>query len=133
MQLLPDCSGFIKKRERNTESIILVYVDDLIFISSDITVQDKDIKTFLSHFEGTVERLNWSLGFHISVRRGIMSLFRSSYVSQIIKKFELQECTTHKTPMIANFYDELIHHSDEPVLEGEQYRNMIGALQLASH
>lgn len=54
--LLFECRVFIKQREGNTASSILVYIEFVIFIFSNITVQDDNLDTFLGILKEQVKR-----------------------------------------------------------------------------
>lgn len=60
-------------------SIILVYVEDLIFISNSLENLDENISRFLSNVERTEELLSWYLGFYIVQNNGIVSLPQCAY------------------------------------------------------
>lgn len=97
------------------------------------TIQDRCIENFPSHFERIVEPLVLYLGVHISVQEEVMQLSKSAYVNQILNQFQLQDCRTYNTLMVVNFYDELSHHQDDPVINGHIYRNMIGSPKFIAH
>ena len=56
-QLDSDFAAFIKRENDGKFTIILSYVDDLLFISNDNDMQVSEINNFLDKFEGTQENL----------------------------------------------------------------------------
>lgn len=128
-QLQSEYCVFIKWHQNGVISIILAYVDDLIFISSVESILRLEINTFLSHFEGTEGPLEWYLGVSIHMDGNKFTISQSAYIQQSLNVFGLQNCRTYTTPMISNFFDELMHNSNDEADDTVQYRNMIGRLQ----
>lgn len=109
--------------------IILAYVDDPIFVSSDNGTLELEVSSFLSQFEGTDEPLEWYIGDHLSVDNGIFDISQSAYFDETLTSFAPERCRTYTTPMVSNLYDELQHHSTDEVNNADKYRNMIRSLQ----
>lgn len=83
-------------------SIILVFVDDLIFVSSIESILMSEVTKFLSLFEGTEEELQWYFGVHIAFSNGILILSQRAYFENVLDQFKLQHCKTYTTPIISN-------------------------------
>lgn len=126
-QLQSDNAVF-QKHMNSTTILILAYVDDLVFLSNSRARLQSEIDQFLKHFEGKSEQLHWYLGVQFKIYNDFFIISQKSYIWQTLKDFGLLDINTYSTPMISNFYDEVIlHKSDQPVDE-TNYRAMIGAL-----
>lgn len=75
--LKSNCYIFVDQRG-GAVSLILTNADDLIFISSDESVQGSSIHKFLSIFEGTAKLLNWYLSVHIFTPEALMRLSQAA-------------------------------------------------------
>ena len=123
---------FIKRSEAGLV-IILVYVDDLIFAGSSDGLVDSAINEFLAKFEGVNEgSLEWYLGVKIAMLPERIELSQTAYIDSILEHYELSSAHSRPTPMVANFFDELSAHQNEPVLDNAAYRHTIGCLLFLS-
>lgn len=111
---------------------ILLYVDDLIFVSNDMQMIDK-VKAKLKHkFDMTdVGEIDTFLG--ISVERdkksGTLSMGQAQYLNGVLCKFNMENSKTITTPMEVGLNlpkDNLNEHCDVP------YRELIGCLTYAT-
>lgn len=135
-QLKTDGCIFIKSHTNGTEiilTIIICYVDDIIFISSNQETQDKEILWFLREFDGTKEELHWYLAVRIQSKRNTLEFSQRSYIRRSLEEYDFEDINTFDTPLQANFYDELMNHKDDPILIDNRYRNMIGTLQFLAN
>ena len=110
-------------------NIILAYVDDLIFVSSSSDKLKQAVSTFLDKFEGTKEALEWYLGVHIKFTKDHLVISQSAYIERTISEFGFDRCRTFTNPMVSNFYDEIMHHKNDSIIQINDYRTMIGCLQ----
>ena len=131
-QLQSDGSVFIKKSSDSTGeamTVVLCYVDDLIFFSSSKCSLKKATSEFLQEFEGSEDNLHWYLGVRIDAVTDKLYLSQSSYIKQCLEEFRIQDVNIRKTPAQINLYDELSNHKNDPVIDKTEYRKLIGTLQ----
>eukprot|EP00171_Calliarthron_tuberculosum_P001098 IDg1098t1 len=132
-QFTSDGAVFMRTSE-NDFSLILVYVDDIIFVSKSEEVLEVAIEELLNIFSGKNNgKLTWYLGIHVKNSQGSQSLSLYAYVEQILNEYGLINITAYDTPMIASFYADLDAHGDEEVISQEPYRSMIGSLMFLSN
>lgn len=125
-------SVFYKKfqcRGEACEAILLCYVDDLIFISSNSDSLEEICRDFLEHFEWKNERMLWYLAVKIDTQEENQEFSQEAYINEYLETFELGDMNPQETPMQGNFYETLKAKEGDPIIEGSDYRNMIGALQ----
>jgi len=136
-QLTSDGCIFIKKETSSTGTplitIIISYVDDLIFISSNNDKRDQEILSFLQVFHGSKEELHWYLAVRIESTSNFVAFSQLSYVEQALVEYNFEDVTTFDTPLQANFYDEVFYHKNDPIVTDNRYRNMIGTLQFLAN
>ena len=82
---------------------LVLYIDDILFTINDIFLLH-DIKRFLSIFFFEMKDLgdtSFVLGIQIDrVRsRGILGLSQMSYIDKVLKRFDMQGCKPHDTPV----------------------------------
>lgn len=129
-QLQTDCTVFMCRSGKLV--IMLVFVDDITFTSDCSHFLESEISSFLTHFDGTREKLSWYLGIRVQVSNNRISFSQSTYIDQILKTFSLEDCNTYATPITENFY-ELNEHRNDEIIDSDDYRNMIGCLQFLAH
>ncbi|GJY78859.1 retrovirus-related pol polyprotein from transposon TNT 1-94 [Tanacetum coccineum] len=121
-----DPTLFIRKIGKHTLHV-QIYVDDIIFTSTDPTDCDHFSTEMSSKFQmSMMGQISFFLGLQISQNpRGIF-INQSKYANEILKKFDLHKSDPVDTPMVERTkLDEDL--SGIPV-DQTQYRNMIGSL-----
>jgi len=106
VQLKTDGCIFTKKRITANESLITViicYVDDLIFLSSNKSTLNKEILAFLEVFEGSKEELQWYLAVRIDKKDHSLEFSQLAYIEQALEEYNFNDINTYKTPLQANF------------------------------
>jgi hypothetical protein len=100
-----------------------------MFVGDCEKVVEEAVKELLSQFEGTSEScISWYLGVSIKFEVDQCSLSRASYITEVLTEYNMTDSHPCYTPMTTNFYGELLAHSNEEVVKGTLYRNMIGSL-----
>jgi histone deacetylase 1/2 len=125
-----DTSLFILRRPGLT-LYLLVYVDDIIVVSSSSAATDR-----LVHQLGTLFALkdlgplHYFLGVEVHTpSRGGLLLSQRKYASELLLKAGLQKCAPVTTPMVAS--ETLSANDGTPlsVEESTRYRSIVGGLQ----
>lgn len=106
---------------------VLIYVDDIIISSNDLTelacLKDSLIKEFRMTYLGKVEKF---LGIEVFTKENILSLSQTTYITELTKRFNIDEDSLYKTPMETNLNLDMI--SLNAVDQLLPYRELIGAL-----
>ncbi|GJR19247.1 retrovirus-related pol polyprotein from transposon TNT 1-94 [Tanacetum coccineum] len=121
-----DPTLFIRKTGKHTLHV-QIYVDDIIFASTDPKDRDRFSNEMSSKFQmSMMDQISFFLGLQVSQNpRGIF-INQSKYANEILKKFDLHKSDPVDTPMVERTkLDEDL--SGIPV-DQTQYRSMIGSL-----
>lgn len=125
---------FVKRTDGNHICIIMAYADELIFVSSNEESLDHEISPCIIHFEETEKPQEWYPAVHFAVQEDVFTISKSASTEKCLHQFYLERCQTFSTRVVTNFFGEVQHHTDDPIIESENYKNMIGCLQfLARH
>ena len=121
-----DKTLFIKKV--GTDIILVqIYVDDIVFGSSNVKLCEDFVKAMQGEFEmSMMGELSFFLGLQVKQSKEGTFTCQSKYCKNILKKFEMEACTAATTPMSTNCYLE----ADEakPEVNQTMYRGLIGSL-----
>ena len=80
--------------------LVQIYVIDIIFGSTNENLCAKFSTLMQSRYEmNMMEELNFFLGLQVKHTEDGIFINQSNYVKDLLKKFDLQEYTTTKTPM----------------------------------
>lgn len=110
-------------------SIVLVYVDDLIFTGDNDYELKRVISKFITIFDGKLfDELSWYLGVRLECSEGVCKISQSVYVQHMLTNYGLENMRVYDTPMAASFYEDLQSSLDQPVEGIEEYQSMIRAL-----
>jgi len=121
-----DSTLFIKKA-KNDLLFVQIYVDDIIFGSTNPLLCKEFSKTMQDEFEmSMIGELHFFLGLQIKQGKHGLFIHQSKYCTELLKKFHMEACKESSTPMATNCYLDI----DEtgPVVEQTKYRGMIGSL-----
>ena len=90
---------FIKLRE-NDILIVQIYVDDIIFGATNVSLCEEFAKSMHSEFEmSMMGELNFFLGLQIKQIKEETFINQAKYIRDLLKKFNLEEVKAKKTPM----------------------------------
>ena len=115
-------------RNVNGSSILVqIYVDDIIFGSTDEKLCKKFAKLMQSKYEmSMMGELTYFLGLQVKqVSEGIF-ISQTRYIFDLLKKFDLVNCSVAKTPMATATKLEL--NTKEKQVDISKYRGMVGSL-----
>jgi len=104
-----------------------IYVDDIIFGSTNEAFSHEFGKMMSREFEmSMIGELNFFLGFQIKQLREGTFIYQEKYTKDLLKKFEMGDCSSKRTPMATNCHLDA-DKNGKPV-DQSNYRSMIGSL-----
>ena len=107
--------------------LVQIYVDDIIFRSTDEILCKKFAKIMQNKYKmSMMGDLTYFLGWQVKQVRDEIFISQTKYVYDLLKKFELTNYSSTKTPMITTTKLEL--HTKTSKLEISSYRGMVGSL-----
>ena len=109
-----------------------IYVDDIIFGSTNQTFCDEFAKIMTRKFEmSMMGELKFFLGFQVKQLEEGTFRSQTKYTQDILKKFDMENAKPNKTPMKTNGHLGL-DVNGKPV-DQKVYRSMIGSLLIFVH
>lgn len=109
---------------------ILVYIDDIIIISSSSSATDRLIHQLNVDFAvKDLGTLNFFLGIEVHHRPDGLVLTQQKYISHLLSRTNMQSANGASTPMVAT--EKLSRHDGHPLSDSDitRYRSVVGALQ----
>ena len=115
-------------RNFNGSSIFVqIYVDDIIFGSTDEKLCSKFAKLMQSKYEmSMMGELTYFLGLQVKQVKDGIFISQTKYIYDLLKKFDLIDCSSAKTPMATATKLEL--NTKESKVDISNYRGMVGSL-----
>ncbi|KAK1680235.1 hypothetical protein QYE76_041083 [Lolium multiflorum] len=124
-----DTSLFLLQRPEVT-MYLLVYVDDIILVSSSVTTTDRLISSLGSTFAvKDLGRLHFFLGLEVTYDDTGLSLTQQKYSQDLLRRAGMLQCKPATTPMSPS---QLLTSVDGTLLSSEEateYRSVVGGLQ----
>ena len=121
-----DSTLFTRKVE-NDLFVCQIYVDDIIFGSTNKTFCDEFSKIMTERFEmSMMGELTYFLGFQVKQLKEGTFICQTKYTHDILKKFGMDKAKPIKTPMGTNGHLDLDIGGE--VIDQKVYRSMIGSL-----
>ena len=115
------------KAFKNDILIVQIYVDDIIFGSANPSLCQEFAKLMQAEFEmSLMGELKFFLGIQIDQHPEATYIHQSKYAKELLKKFNMLECTAAKTPMHPTCILEMEEVSTKVCQK--LYRGMIGSL-----
>nr|CAN69069.1 hypothetical protein VITISV_007586 [Vitis vinifera] len=94
-----DTTLFIKTKD-NDMLLVQIYVDDIIFGVTNVSLCEEFSKCMHSEFEMSMMReLNFFLGLQIKQLKEGTFINQAKYIRDLLKRFNMEEAKTMKTPM----------------------------------
>ncbi|GKV29651.1 hypothetical protein SLEP1_g38555 [Rubroshorea leprosula] len=122
-----DTSLFIYHKA-STWIYFLVYVDDIIITGSDSTAIHSLVRVMGDRFSiKDLGHLNFFLGVEAIPTSGGLFLSQHRYISDLLHRFHMQDAKPVSTPLTSTCTLHL--HSGDPLLDGSEYRQLLGSLQ----
>ena len=121
-----DTTLFIKLRE-NDFLIVQIYVDDIIFGATNVSLCEEFAKSMHSEFEmSMMGELNFFLGLQIKQLKEGTFINQAKYIRDLLKKFNLEEVKAKNTPMGSSIKLDMDEKGKS--IDQTKYRGMIGSL-----
>ena len=121
-----DTTLFVKTKE-NDMLLIQIYVDDILFGVTNVSLCENFSKCMHSEFEmSMIGELNFFLGLQIKQLKEGTFINQAKYIRDLLKRFSMEEAKVMKTPMSSSIKLD----KDEKVkfIDLIMYRGMIGSL-----
>ena len=94
-----DTTLFLKTKE-NDMLLVQIYVDDIIFCATNVSLCEEFSKCMHSEFElSMMGELNFFLGLRIKQLKEETFINKVKYIRDLLKRFNMEEAKTMKTPM----------------------------------
>jgi len=120
-----DNTLFVKKKE-NHIMIVQIYVDDIVFGSTDQSLCDEFANSMHDEFEmSMMGELNFFLGLQIKQLEDGIFINQSKYIKEMLKKFEMENAKPLDTPMATT--TRLCLDEESESMDKTKYRGMIGS------
>ena len=115
------------KQHGNDIILVQIYVDDIIFGSTDEKLCKRFSKLMQSRYEmSMMGELTFFLGLQVSQRKDGIFINQAKYIKDLLKKFDLEDCSSAKTPMATA--TKLDEDSKGKKVDISVYRGMVGSL-----
>jgi hypothetical protein len=107
--------------------LIEIYVDDIIFGSTNDRLSHKFAKDMQNEFEmSLLGELSFFLGLQIRQSNQGIFISQTKYIREMLKRFRMEDCKPVITPMQTSC--KLSKDDDSKSTDQRQYRSMIGSL-----
>jgi histone deacetylase 1/2 len=124
-----DTSLFILRRPDIT-FYLLVYVDEIIVVSSSTAAIDRLIQQLRGSFAlKDLGQLNYFLGIEVKFLNGGLLLTQRKYASELLRRAGLLKCGPSPTPMISSEKLSAMDGTPLSADESTRYRSIVGGLQ----
>jgi hypothetical protein len=115
------------RKEGNDLFVCQIYVDDIIFGSTNKVWANEFIRIMTKRFEmSMMGELKFFLGFQIKQLKDGTFISQTKYTHDMLKKFDMDKAKPIKTPMPSNGHLDL--NEDGKSVDQKVYRSMIGSL-----
>jgi hypothetical protein len=107
--------------------LIEIYVDDIVFGSTNDRLSQKFAKDMQNEFEmSLLGELSFFLGLQICQRNQGIFISQTKYIREMLKRFGMEDCKPVTTPMQTSC--KLRKDDDSKSTDQRKYRSMIGSL-----
>ena len=123
---------YVKRAGKNDFLVVVIYVDDMIYMGSNESLIDDFKSSMQSEFEMTdLGKLQYFLGLEVKQETGGIFLSQSKYAKDFLVKFNMHNCKAVGTPMITN--EKLQVEDGTEAVNPSLYRSIIGGLNYLTH
>ncbi|KAK6136992.1 hypothetical protein DH2020_029267 [Rehmannia glutinosa] len=120
-------NGLLEEEKKKSILLVQIYVDDIIFGSTNKDLCEKFSNLMQSEFEmSMMGELNFFLGLQIKQCQEGIYISQSKYTKELLKKFGIEEGRIVTTPMATNI--KLDKDEKGKSVDESKYRGMIGSL-----
>lgn len=107
------------------ESLLLLYVDDMIITGPDESKLNQIVEKLEKRFEITdLGQVHDYLGLRITETETSFDLCQSEYIRKLLKEFNMEDCKVTNVPM-SNLYQ---HNNEEEINESLPIQKLLGSL-----
>ncbi|GJX28127.1 retrovirus-related pol polyprotein from transposon TNT 1-94, partial [Tanacetum coccineum] len=115
------------RKEGNDLILVQIYVDDIIFASTNPIFCDKFSKLRSKHFKmSMVGQISFFIGLQISQSSIGIFINQSKYALEMLKKYGLNQCDAVDIPMVGQ--SKLDEDPNRTPVDPTRYRGMVGSL-----
>jgi uncharacterized membrane protein YciS (DUF1049 family) len=126
-----DTTLFTKKNDKDL-FVLQIYVDDIIFGSTNQDYCDEFEKMMANEFEmSMIEELSYFLGLQIKQLKNGTFVIKGKYIKDMLKKFDMEDAKAISTPMGIN--RSLDSDASGNMVDQTIYRSMIESLLYVPH
>jgi hypothetical protein len=120
-------STLFTRKVDNQLFVCQIYVDDIIFGSTDETFCEEFSRVMTNRFEmSMMGELKYFLGFQVKQLKEGTFLCQTKYTQDMLKKFGMEKAKHAKTPMASSGHLDL--NEEGKTVDQKLYRSMIGSL-----
>ena len=102
-----DSTLFIKKQGKDF-LLVQVYVDDIIFGSSNVKLCKDFEGVMRQKFEmSAMGELNYFLGIQVEQKKDGMFIHQTKYVHDVLTRFKMNDCSSFDTPICVMFWSKI--------------------------
>ncbi|KAL4369118.1 hypothetical protein GQ457_05G017600 [Hibiscus cannabinus] len=122
----------IYQKEFNDVKGVQIYVDDIIFDSTNESFCQDFVKLMQGEFEMSMMReLSFFLGLQIKQMKDVIFINQAKYINDMLKKFALENVKLRATPMRS--FTKLVKDEEGKWFDLKLYRSMIDSFALSYH
>ena len=125
-------SLYVKKRGTQDFLIVCLYVDDLIYTSTNTAMLEEFKKAMMKEYEMTdLGLMRYFLGIQVQQSNGEIFISQEKYLEDLLKKFRMSNCKPVTTPLSLNEKLQLNDGSEK--VDATAYRKLVGSLNYLTH
>lgn len=113
----------------NEQELLLVclYVDDLIYKSTNPRVVEEFKNAMMQEFEMTdLDLIRYFLGIQVTQSEEGIFISQGKYIEELLKKYRMTDCKPTETPMGTN--EKLSKEDGAQKVDASTYRSLVGSL-----
>jgi uncharacterized membrane protein YgcG len=123
---------YIKQNEGEGMLVVCIYVDDMIYFSTDGKMIEEFKKSMMQKFEmSDLGELRYFLGLEVKQEKNGIFLSQGKYARDLLTKCDMLNCNTVSTPM--NVREVLRKEDGTESADGFKFRSMVGGLMYLTH
>jgi Reverse transcriptase (RNA-dependent DNA polymerase) len=123
---------FIKDEGKAEFLIVCLYVDDMIYMGTNVKLTNWFKEKMMSTFDMTdLGELHYFLGLEIIQQSGSIFMFQRKYAADLLEKFSIKEAKYATTPMNVN--EKLEKEDGSGITNPTRYRSLVGGLVYLTH
>ena len=118
---------FLKVNDQGNILIVSVYVDDLIYTGSDLTMMMEFKRSMQQEFNMTdLGKMRYFLGLEVHQMSTGIHISQAKYAREILKRFDMEDCNPVANPMLPG--EKLDMNKEGERVDATLYKQMIGSL-----